>query len=381
MGRKNNGDGSVYQRADGRWVAALQVGTKSNGKKDIRTRYAKTETEAKRKLKELKKSAYQNEPDQKKKHTLEKYMLEWFPRYKGGLKPAAYDRQEETIKYQILPYMGCIQMHSIVASDVKDLMNLLQYEKDYAYSTIKKAYDALNECFRQAVEDGAMQKNPCNKYNKPKESDFIDLENEDEDIRFLNDDEMERFCKEAIRVYSNGKPVYRLGYAFILILNTGIRLGEALALRRKGDINLCTESIVIDSSMAYVKNRDKSVNSNNYRFVEGLPKTKKSKRILPLNDVAKDAAEKLMVLNGKYEFLLANSRGNLTAPRNFARTLKCILVKAKIQDYGVHVLRHTFASALFRKGIDIKVISELLGHASVDITYDTYIHLISEQKG
>ena len=80
----------------------------------------------------------------------------------------------------------------------------------YAYSTVKKAYDTLNECFRQAAEDGVLWKNPCNKNNKPKESDFINLD-EDDDVRVLSDAEIERFCKEALRTYSNGNPAYLLG--------------------------------------------------------------------------------------------------------------------------------------------------------------------------
>ena len=241
MSRKNNGEGSVYQRSDGRWVAALQVGTKPNGRKDIRTRYASSEAEAKRKLKELRRVAHQDTPEQRKKQTVEQYMWAWFHRYKSELKPAAFDRQEETIKYQVLPFLGQLQVHSIVASDIKDLMNWLQDERSYAYSTVKKAYDACNECFRQAVSDGAIAKNPCSKYNMPKAADFIDLVNEDDDIRFMDDNEIGRFCKEAIRVYGNGKMVYRLGYAFILILNTGIRLGEALAI----SLNFSVYEIVV----------------------------------------------------------------------------------------------------------------------------------------
>ena len=65
MTKNGNGDGSVYQRSDGRWVAALQIGFKSNGKQDVRMRYAKTEQEAKRKLREMKKAAYQETPEQR----------------------------------------------------------------------------------------------------------------------------------------------------------------------------------------------------------------------------------------------------------------------------------------------------------------------------
>ena len=261
--RKNNGDGSVFQRADGRWVAKLQVGIKANGKADIRTKYAKTEAEAKRKLREMKKTAYQETPEQRRKQTVEKYILDWFPRYKKGLKPASYDRQENSINHQIVPFFGSHQIHAVVPSDVKDLMNRLQYERGYAYSTVKKAYDTLNECLRQAVEDGLLERNPCNKKNKPKEADFVSLDDED-DVRVLTDAEIERFCREALCTYSNGKPVYRLAYAFILILNTGIRVGEALALRTHGDIDFKRRLMKIDSNMSYVKQREPGGNGKKY---------------------------------------------------------------------------------------------------------------------
>lgn len=380
MARKSNGDGSVFQRADGRWVAALQIGLKPNGSPDIHRKYAKTEPEAKRKLKELKAQKNAGSLQQRKKQTVEQYVWDWFRRYKSALKPAAYDRQEETIKYQVTPFLGRLQIHSVVASDIKDLMNWLQHERKYAYSTVKKAYDACNECFRQAVEDGALAKNPCNKYNMPKKADFIDLSvSEEDDVRFLNDDEIIRFCKEAVRTHGNGQSVYRLGHAFVLILNTGIRLGEALAIRTQGDVDLNTRILTIDTSMSFVKKRDATQDEPRYGFIEVLPKTKSSRRTLLLNDAALDAARRLIELNKGHEFLLSNSQGNLTTPRNFARTYKAILAKADIPDCGVHVLRHTYASALFRENIEIKAISSLLGHASVKVTQDTYIHLVDDQ--
>lgn len=58
-----------------------------------------------------------------------------------------------------------------------------------------------------------------------------------------------------------------------------------------------------------------------------------------------------------------------------------ICKKANIDNpQGLHTLRHTFASLMIRKGIDIKIISEMLGHSSVSFTYNTYVHLIEEEK-
>jgi len=378
MTKNGNGDGSVYPRSDGRWVAAIQIGVKSNGRPDVRMRYAKTEAEAKRKLREMKKTAHEATPEQRKKQTVEKYILDWFPRYKKGLKPASYDRQENSITHQILPFFGQHQIHAVVPSDVKDLMNRLQYDEGYAYSTVKKAYDTLNECFRQAVEDGVLGKNPCNKGNKPKESDFINLEDEDV-VRVMGDSEIERFCKEALRTYSSGAPMYRLGYAFILILNTGIRAGEALALRTHGDIDLAARTMKIDSNMSYVKQRGAGDGGKRYGFVEVPPKTRSGRRTLPLNADALLAVQELMKLNHNREFLLSNANGNLTPHHNLDRSFKRILRNAGIVEYGLHTLRHTYATVLFKQKVDIKVISSLLGHADVRITYDTYVHLLEEQ--
>ena len=80
------------------YVNYVKFRKRSNGKKDIRSRYAMSEPEAKRKLKELKKTAYSETPEQRKKQTVGQFILDWFPRYKKGLKPAAYDRQKNTIK-------------------------------------------------------------------------------------------------------------------------------------------------------------------------------------------------------------------------------------------------------------------------------------------
>ena len=63
---------------------------------------------------------------------------------------------------------------------------------------------------------------------------------------------------------------------------------------------------------------------------------------------------------------------------NFERSFRVIIRNAGLPHYGIHSLRHTFASLLFAAGVEVKVISKLLGHASVKITYDTYVHLFQE---
>lgn len=85
-------------------------------------------------------------------------------------------------------------------------------------------------------------------------------------------------------------------------------------------------------------------------------------------------------LNGNFEYVASSANDSLVIPKNIDRMFRNILAKCDIEPCGVHVCRHTFASMLFKKGIDVKTVSELLGHKDVSVTYNVYIHLIQEQK-
>lgn len=78
-------------------------------------------------------------------------------------------------------------------------------------------------------------------------------------------------------------------------------------------------------------------------------------------------------------YVIVNNKGKPVLPSNFERSFHTILKKAGIDgDYGIHALRHTFASMLFAKGVDVKIVSKILGHSSVKITYDIYVHLFDK---
>ena len=83
-------------------------------------------------------------------------------------------------------------------------------------------------------------------------------------------------------------------------------------------------------------------------------------------------------------FIIENSnlqkKANTATPRNFAKSLNGIYNRAGIDKSGAHILRHTFASMLFEKGVNIKIISKLLGHSRVEITYNEYVHLFKSQE-
>lgn len=157
-----------------------------------------------------------------------------------------------------------------------------------------------------------------------------------------------------------------------------MRVGEALALKWI-DVDMDGRIIFINKNIARVKNRAEH-DEKKYVMVEQSTKTKSGNRVIPLNDAAINALNELYKVTGNYETVLANQKGGYIAYRNFDKTFKTILRNCNLNKTGIHTLRHTFASKLFRNGVDIKTISEILGHSDVSITSDIYIHIIQEQK-
>lgn len=97
-----------------------------------------------------------------------------------------------------------------------------------------------------------------------------------------------------------------------------------------------------------------------------------------MNSTALDAAQRLCDSHPESEQVICGVRGGQVTHERFERSFYRVLDNCGIRRTGVHSLRHTFASMLFEQGVDIKTISTLLGHASVKITMDTYIHLIQD---
>ena len=104
--------------------------------------------------------------------------------------------------------------------------------------------------------------------------------------------------------------------------------------------------------------------------------------MLPLNKAALQALEDLKTAPGYSTngFIIHTKDGKPVLPRTFEQMLGLMCKAAGIREIGAHSLRHTYATRLFEKRVDIKIISELLGHSSTEITYRVYIHVIDALK-
>jgi integrase len=205
---------------------------------------------------------------------------------------------------------------------------------------------------------------------------------EQEDTRALTVAEEQALLQELERTYaSSGNKVYQYRDAYRLLLNTGLRLGELVALDWT-DVDFENKTISVSKNAVMVRVRDKSgdATGGQTQIIQPTPKTKSSNRLVPLNSKAIAALQNLKELAGDSPYVV--NTGNHTRPLCGA-LLKSIQVAYKrcgIYNAGVHTLRHTFATRLFERGAQVKDVSALLGHSGVAITANIYIHVLDGRK-
>lgn len=386
--KRGQGEWSFTQRKDKLWTARKQFGKKENGKPNIKAFYGKSISEVRRKAQEYENQLSTNRIESTKKITVYEYLIEWLKTYKNiSVKSTTYDGIEYTIKRVKSFDIAYIQLNNLTTQVCQNFINdMVRSDKKYSLATITKTYNTLNNCLSHAEGIGDIVKNPMT---------FVKLPSADKvqtpvkDATFFTQDEVKLICNQAQKVFSNNKPVYYYGEVIVLLLYTGMRIGECLSLKWE-DVDFENNTIQIDSTISVVINRDDSSNKKS-TIVDTSPKTKKSIRKIPMSETAKKSLMQFKnnttnhnTANTSYIFV--TKTGKLTSARNIRRTLDSILDNCGLQEkrlsqgYGLHSLRHTFVSMLLAKGVDIKIISELVGHEKVSTTYNIYAHLIPEQK-
>lgn len=362
--RRAKGEGGIFQRKDGVWVASY------NGKR----LYAKTKTEVTQKLNTYK-AEYLAGYEERKNPTVKAYVNEFLSVKEMEIKASSYQRLESTFNSHIIYRIGDMHIKDITPAIISNKVLKAMQKEGLAYSSVKKAYDALNALLRYAKYNRIIPFNPMELVGKPKQVNFN--QSEETEVRFFTDEEKVRFIDACYTKYSNGTPMYINFQGFILMLNTGMRLGEATGLLWE-NVDFAKKRIIVKTTLGLTKKNG----------LELMNYTKNSKsRIIPLNKTAIKALEELRDWQSKHNltsaYVICTSKGTPVLPATYIRKFEAICHRANIQlpdFHKVHVLRHTFATSLFRKGVNIKVVSELLGHSSTKITMDIYVHVIQEQN-
>lgn len=191
----------------------------------------------------------------------------------------------------------------------------------------------------------------------------VNLPKIEEDIRVLSFSE-EKKLLDYLRTHSD---LTNLG--IIICLFTGIRIGELCALTWN-DISLSERELYVRRTMQRLKNMEADAVKKTYINID-RPKSRRSVRSIPIPD---NIIDELRLAYVRDAFVLTGEKNRFVEPRTMENRFKGILKECNIDDANFHALRHTFATRCVEVGFDIKSLSEILGHANVNITLNRYVH-------
>ena len=357
MAKRGNGAGSVYRRkSDGKWVGSI---TLENGKRKVF--YGKTQKEVQDKVNE---ALYQqqkgtlvtapNEP-------LGDYLRRWLEDVcmPPNLRVSTYVKYKKTIETYIIPALGKIPLQKLEPLHVKRLCNN-QQKRGLSPKMVGEIHGLLHKALDDAVKWGLVARNVCDLIDRPRA--------EKKETPVLDKD-------QALALLESVKQ-HRLGVLLLVVLTTGMRRGELLALRWT-DVNLEKGTLFVNKTVDYIPH---------YGYVENGPKSKSGRRTIKLAtfvvEILKAHRERQQGLKAKVgskwvekDLVFCGLTGDYFNPNYLLRLFKKVLVEAGLPHMRFHDLRHSAATILLAMGIHPKVVQELLGHSSFLITMNLYGHV------
>lgn len=376
MARRTNGEGSIYHRKDGRWMALYYV----DGERKTLTDRSKAKVKAK--LQEINYAIAQGTFTDTGNQTLGQWLDEWLDNYaKDSIKLSTYISYETYIRAHIKPNIGNVRMKDMSVGTLqkflvglKDSGRADKQKGGLSAKTIKNIHLMLHAALQQATDNNLLNQNYAEGAKSPK---VVDKE-----MRVLDRTE-QRSLIEACRASENPA-----SFGIIFSLFTGLRIGELLGLRWI-NVDFKKHNFAVKESLNRLKTFDE--NSKTATTLERRsPKTVNSKRNVDLID---ELYADLLIYKKKQDAIAAEfsgynpegyvfvmAAGNPFDPRTYQDLFKRELKAAGVPDANFHSLRHTFATRAIENGMDILVLSRILGHAKPSTTLNMYGHVLTEHR-
>lgn len=353
---------NLHKRKDGRWEGRCKIGVNENGKTIYKSVYARSYAECKAKLENCKNERGFLQP----KRCVFQFrdVLElWIDSNRIRIKGSTLLKYEYLIDTHIAPGLGNYKTSDLTSFMINDFLDKKlnsgsKKEGDSLSSSYVRTMAIIIEsAINYAVKEGLCLplKNPIHKPAVQKGR-----------LTILTVDEQ----KEIESVLANENSNVALG--IIIALYTGLRIGEICALRWE-DIDLGNGLIYVNHTVSREISKDAA---HKTQLVLSSPKTKTSKRIVPIPSLLKSILENAPKDNS---FVVSGS-DTFADTRTFDYQFKKLFRAYKMNCIRFHTIRHTFATRCLQSGMDVKTLSEILGHASATTTLNTYVHSSLEAK-
>lgn len=307
--------------------------------------------------------------------SLSDWVLYFIQTYKSppSVKRTTFSSYMQAYQTQILPFFGQTPLNAVTDADIQTYLNYLQtggrLDKKGGLSpkSIYNIFVVLNAALEKA-RGKIIIENPAADLRLP--------EIQPTERRVLTVEEMEIFIKE---IFSE-----RLRVAMLLSLFTGARMGEVLALEW-GDLNAKKRTIRINKDLERVQLFDDPSGKKTELILQETPKSKTSNRETPVYENIWQLLmfhQQIQLHEGQLNplnLLFPSKRGTYTDPRTYQKRVQAVCKRCELQGVNVHALRHTFATRLMEQNVPIRIIQNLMGHASI-VTTEKYSHVLDDEK-
>ncbi len=344
--KRSNGEGTLRQRSNGRWECSIMDGFQPDGRRRTKTFYGKTQGEVKKKLREYqqaKESGILAAMD----FSFSQWADLWLENHLENVKPTTQESYRYTLEL-LKDGFSRRKVKDIKAYDIEQFLKKLRRE-GRSDSYLAKCRGMLYQIFNKAMANDLISKNPVACADK---------------MRKRPPQRKEAFTAEEVKLLLKNLPENQIGWSIRLMLGTGMRTQELLALEPRhitenGDFITIEQALVMEKGTAAI----------------GTPKSYDSYRCVPVPENVRYCARLLRDTTDKFIWESPKKPGWPCNPSYFRDLFRAALENMEdIRVLTPHCCRHTYVSQMQALGVDLATIQSIVGHADVDMTRH-YLHV------
>lgn len=360
---------NIYKRKDGRWEGRVLRDHDRTGKTLYSYFYGHSYTEVRRKMTAHRLLTANSLKGDKRIETslyCSDAAARWLSNKRLKVKASTYARYQNLIENHILPELGQYEVREItndlIEGYVERLLN--SGRRDGCGGLSSKMTTDILTVLKAILKYAGRQG-----FELFVHFDELTVRKERREMRVLSINEQDKLA-ELFMQPMNGRLL-----GIMISLYTGLRLGEVCALKW-GDIDFAAQTLHVRATMQRIKNSTGIGGKTIVVITE--PKSESSVRDIPIPNFLLTAMKDLR--GSPNSFVLSGREERLVEPRTMENYFKRCIQEIGIAPANYHALRHSFATRCVEQGFDIKSLSEILGHSSVNITLDRYVHSSFELK-